>query len=186
VALNCGSLSNSQPNPRSAHRARHSIMTVFVSCRRRFRVSCGTTRQPLGSTSMTQGKSAMQKRWDFHDDNLLAVNVISPREKGALASVQIDLQDDTAGVAKRLSVAGCANIRSIFKALPECLILQWETCLPSYRSRRNHSAGVRMQSILPATTSSICTCLHIMTRPRVRSCGARVVHPAKLDSWGRV
>jgi hypothetical protein len=60
---------------------------------------------------MTQGKTAMQKRWDFHDDNLLAVNVISPRKTGALASVQIDLQDDATGAAKRLTVAGCANIR---------------------------------------------------------------------------
>jgi hypothetical protein len=64
-----------------------------------------------GARINIRAKSAMQKRWDFHDDNLFAVNMIPPRKKGALATVQIDLRDDSTGAAKRLTVAGCANIR---------------------------------------------------------------------------
>jgi hypothetical protein len=73
------------------------------------RISCETTGQALRIN--IRAKSAMQKRWDLHDDNLLAVNVIPPRKKGTLASVQIDLRDDSTGAEKRITVAGCANIR---------------------------------------------------------------------------
>jgi len=51
------------------------------------------------------------KDWDLHDDNLLGVQVTSPRKPKELATIHVDLQDDATGGMKRVTISRCANIR---------------------------------------------------------------------------
>jgi hypothetical protein len=52
-----------------------------------------------------------RKSWDLHDDNLLGIQVTSPRKKNELATIHIDLQDDATGGVKRITMSRCTNIR---------------------------------------------------------------------------
>jgi hypothetical protein len=53
----------------------------------------------------------MHTEWDLHDDNLLGVQVASPRKRKELATIHVDLRDDATGGMKRLTISRCANIR---------------------------------------------------------------------------
>jgi hypothetical protein len=48
---------------------------------------------------------------DLHDDNLLGLQVVTPRKRNELATIRVDLRDDTTGIKKTLALTGCANVR---------------------------------------------------------------------------